>query len=387
MNSNPKNHKIFSSFLWAGFECTYAKAESFKRFDLLKASRHDEFCRFDYQLIRERGMQTVREGLAWYQIDKGNAEYDFSRFEPMMRIAKEEGIQQIWDLSHFDYPDHLDPFSDFFVSSYGEYAKRALETIRKYQAGTIFIVPVCEPSFHAWMCDNGLWAPYQKGKGTELKKQWVRAAINAMDAIWSIDFDVQFIHADPYMYRQPLRVRNKREQDFCDDFNNNVKYHSWDMICGKANPELGGNPKYLNFIGINYYFYNQQMVGINADGTFTFKSLSIDHKKRLPLHVIIRKLVDRYKTNIVISETGSYRERRPVWWNYILTEITEVTSRRLPLYGVCAYPILDIRKGAGFIVPKSGLWDFDQDTLTYERMPHEPTFKVLEEYFSKSRPA
>jgi beta-glucosidase/6-phospho-beta-glucosidase/beta-galactosidase len=375
----------FTSFLMAGFECTYAKAEEGRRFDLLKASRHDQQCRQDYQLIKERGIFTVREGLAWSQIDKGQGDYDFSRFEPLMKIGAQEGIQQIWDLNHFDFPDHLDPFSPSFSQAYGEYGKRALEVVRKYQKGTLYFVPVCEPSFFSWMCDRGLWAPYAKGKGTEFKKSLIKAAITAMKAIWEEDKDVHFIHVDPYMIRQPLRKTRADEVAFCEEFNETVRLDAWNMICGRSYPELGGEPQYLDIIGINYYLHNQQFVGFGKNGkdNLIFRTVPLGSPKRIPLSEILKDMHERYGRPMVMTETGSYRDRRPKWWNYILKEIDTAKEMKLPLYGVCAYPTLDILYGAGFILPKSGLWDFDQKAKDYRRIPYEPAFTVIEEYVKK----
>lgn len=375
----------FRSFFMAGYECTYALAEAGRRFDLLHASRHDERCAEDYQLLLERGISTVREGLAWHDIDRGNGEYDFSRFEPMMQTARSLGIQQIWDLSHFDFPERFDSFTDEFPRQYGEYAKRVITLIRKYQTGTLYICPMNEASFFAWMCDRGLWAPYQVGRGTEFKKQLIKAAIAAMDAIWQVDTDVQFIHIDPYMHRRPLRKRNQLEKDFCQDFNDNVKNFAWDVISGKVLPELGGDPKYLNIIGINYYFYNQQQVGINPNdhNDFRFRSISLKNPMRLSLQSILQEMYDRYQVPIILSETGSYRNRRPAWWQYILQEIDAALTNAVPLYGVCAYPTLDILRGAGFIIPKSGLWDFDQKAKDFMRIPDEETWKVIEPFIQK----
>jgi beta-glucosidase/6-phospho-beta-glucosidase/beta-galactosidase len=375
-----------SSFFIAGFECTYAKAEEGKRFDLLKASRHDEMIREDYEMIAKHGITTVREGLSWSQIDEGKGVYDFSRFEPMMKVGKELGIQQLWDLNHFDFPDHLDPFSDAFVKAFGEYAKHVIELIRKYQKGTLYITPFNEISFFAWMSDRGLWAPYAKGQGDEYKKRLVKAALHAMDSIWEVDKDVQFLHIDPFMYRQPLRVRSKEEQDFCNNFNEHVRFHAWDMICGKAFPELGGDPKYLNIVGINYYFYNQQLVGLQKEvdkDEYIFRSLSLNHPKRVPLHEIISIVYERYKKPIIITETGSYRNRRPTWWEYILKEVDTTLEKGVPLYGVCSYPTLDILSGAGFIIPKSGLWDFDQKVKDYKRMPEQDSLQIIQKYIRK----
>src|SRR5688572_9038400 len=134
----------FTSFIWAGFECTAALAAGRKRLNLLSASKHDEYCRDDYCRLKSLGITTVREGLNWSKIDKGNNEYDFARFEQIMKIGEEEGMQQIWDLNHFDYPISVDPFSPEFVTRFAEYGKRAINLIRKYQRGTIYIVPICE---------------------------------------------------------------------------------------------------------------------------------------------------------------------------------------------------------------------------------------------------
>jgi beta-glucosidase/6-phospho-beta-glucosidase/beta-galactosidase len=368
----------------AGFECTYARVSEQKRLDLLSASKHDEYVRLDYEMIKAEGIRTVREGLAWSQIDRGNGNFNFSRFQPMMQAAHDQSIQQIWDLNHFDFPDYLDPFSDKFILAYAEYSKRAWQIIRKYQPGQLFINPMNEPSFFAWMCDQGLWAPYKKGWGTIFKKQLIRAAIASMDAIWQEDPAVLFMHTDPYMYRLPMHAKNNEaERKFCNHFNQQVRFHSWDMLSGKTDPELGGDPKYLNILGVNYYFYNQQLVGIDNAGQMKFRTLSMSHKKRLPLTRIINELSERYHAPIVIAETGSYRKRREPWWSYILQEVDLSLALHQPIYGVCSYPTLDIAKGAGFIIPESGLWDFDTTDKTYQRIPHSQALSVIKQYAQK----
>ncbi len=369
----------------AGFECTYALAEKGRRFDLLSASKHDTYCQADYAMIKEVGMETVREGFSWSGIDKGSGHYDFSRFEPMLQAAKEEGIEQIWDLNHFDFPEDLDPFTTQFPARYAAYAKQCLKKIREYHKGPLYITPMNEPSFFSWMCDNGLWAPYAKGKGTEFKRQLVRAVIAAMDAIWEEDSTVQFIHTDPYMYRAPLRVKNEKEKAFCDDFNTHVKTHSWDMLAGIVEPELGGDPKYIGFLGVNYYFYNQQFVGINEHGHFSYKTIPLAHKKRLSLAAILHELYERYHTKMILAETGSYRKRRTSWWTHILGQVDDCLAEGLPLYGVCSYPTLDITRGSGFIVPQSGLWDFDCDDTTCQRIPHTETLAIISSYTKRKK--
>lgn len=370
----------FQSFVMAGFECTYAKAEKGRRFDLLAASKHDAYCQTDYQLIKQQGITTVREGLSWSQIDQGNGRYDFSRFLPMLQVAKEQGIEQLWDLNHFDFPEYLDPFSDDFSTAYARYAKECVRVLRTYSDRQLFISPLNEPSFFSWMCDRGLWAPYAKNQGPQFKRQLVKAAIAAMDACWEVDSSIAFLHPDPYMYRTPMHKTNIAEKEFCDDFNTTVRFESWDLLSGKRDPQYGGDPKYLQFIGMNYYFYNQQMVGIDDQKRYAFRSLALTHKRRLPLSTIITQLRDRYGAQILLSETGSYRKRRVTWWTYILNEVRACLEAGIPILGVCSYPTLDIMKGAGFIVPQSGLWDFDCTDKTCQRYPHEDALQIIRQF-------
>lgn len=371
----------------AGFECTYSKTEIRQRLDMLKETRHDEYCRLDYGLVKRLGIKTVREGLAWSQIDNGTFRYDFSRFERMMRIAKEEGVQQIWDLNHFDYPDYLDPFSPKFVRRFGEYARRAYEVIRKYQEGTLYIAPICEISFFAWIsCDRGVWAPYLKGRhnGFRFKQQLVRAAIAAMDAIWEEDPSVRFLHVDPFMRRKAFPPASPGALEHVRDFNETVRFEAWDMLAGKTYPEVGGQPKYLDIVGINYYYHNQEWVLSKGGKSLGFNAMPWDSPSRVSFADMVGEVYERYRRPIVISETGSYGALRYKWWSRVLREVEEGLERGLPIYGVCAYPAIDRPEHVNYLVPQSGLWDFEPGDNLHLRVPHKRTLRVIEEY-SKRR--
>lgn len=385
MNNLKKDKPHFSSFVWAGYECTYARNEVPERIDMLAASRHDEYCRIDYHLVKELGITTVREGLSWHQIDKGDGEYDFSRFESMMRIAKEENIQQIWDLNHFDFPDYIDPFSDRFVRQFAEYAKYALEKIRRYQEGPLYIAPINEISFFAWIGgDLGVWAPYKKGRdnGVSFKKQLAKASIAAMEAIWHEDASVRFIHIDPFMRRFAKKPANTKAIEHVEEFNEIVRFEAWDMIAGRTYPELGGNPKYLDIIGINYYFHNQEFVLSKGSDAISHQAMEWESEYRIPFWHMIKDVYDRYKRPIVITETGSFGDIRADWWKRTLKEIQDGVEQRLPIYGVCAYPTVDRPNSVNYLVRRSGLWDFEDDDLSCVRIPHTHSLDIIREYIN-----
>jgi hypothetical protein len=41
-------------------------------------------------------------------IEKRPYRYDFSSVLPMLRFARKAGLQVIWDLCHYGWPDHLE---------------------------------------------------------------------------------------------------------------------------------------------------------------------------------------------------------------------------------------------------------------------------------------
>jgi beta-glucosidase/6-phospho-beta-glucosidase/beta-galactosidase len=370
----------FRSFLLAGFECSAPVTHEGRRLDLLAASGHDRCSLSDYEAIAKIGMRTVREGFQWSRIDLGGGGYDFSRYLPMLQAAKEYGVQQIWDLSHFDFPERLDPLSGEFVDAYAEYSKRVIEVLRRYTAETLYIVPMNEPSFFAWMSECGLWSPFLGQNSYLFKRQLVRGAVGAMKAIWSIDRNVRFIHADPFMYRLPGRSDDLRDRKYCELFNEHTRWESWDLIAGRREPELGGRPEFLDIVGINYYLHNQQFALDDGGKEPFFECLALDDPRRLTISDIIRQVHDRYGRPAVLTETGSYEENRPAWWDTILSQVRDTLEQKLPLYGVCSYPTLDVTADAGFVIPYSGLWDFAPDDPDCRRIPHQPTIDVISRY-------
>ena len=60
----------FSSFMMAGFECSYPQLADGTRMDLLAASRHDVHVENDYAMLAELGIRTAREGFSWSHIDQ-----------------------------------------------------------------------------------------------------------------------------------------------------------------------------------------------------------------------------------------------------------------------------------------------------------------------------
>lgn len=372
----------FKSFVMGGFECAAPRIETKERIDSYTLTRHDELCREDYKLLKEAGIWTVREGFLWSEIDKGNGIYDFSRFEKMLQIGKEEGIEQMWDLNHFEYPDHLDPFKEEFVTEFARYAKKCIEVIKKYEHGPIYICPINEISFFSFMAGSvALWAPYGRSAGYRFKQQLVRATIAAMDAIWEADKNVRFIQIDPIFRRiakEPVTIVTKATEDIFRE----TKFQTFDMLSGKLLPELGGHPKYVQMIGANYYIYNQEWItGEDLNDAHCHEMIPFDSKERIPLKDMLQEVVDRYPgIPIVLTETGAHGSWRVPWWTRVLQEVDDCISANIPLLGVCAYPVIDRPDWHDMHLTNSGLWDFAKNDKKLTRIPHEASLHLVRDY-------
>src|SRR3954469_22069845 len=119
-----------------------------------------------------------------------------------------------------------------------------------------------EISFLAWAAaDVGCMYPFELARGVELKVQLVRACIAGIEAVRAILPGARFVQPDPLIHivqapDQP-GTRRRIEADRL------LQYQAWDMLSGRIWPELGGDPRYLDILGVNFYPDNQFML----DGT------------------------------------------------------------------------------------------------------------------------
>src|SRR5882757_4047485 len=97
--------EIFHSFLMGGFECSTHRIRKGKRLDMIAATRHDEFAKADYERMIAANIRVARDGLRWHLIENEPFQFHFSSLQNQVKAARETGIQIIWDVFHYGYPD------------------------------------------------------------------------------------------------------------------------------------------------------------------------------------------------------------------------------------------------------------------------------------------
>jgi beta-glucosidase/6-phospho-beta-glucosidase/beta-galactosidase len=322
---------LFRSFVLGGFECSTHRLRSGKRLDLIRSTRHDELARNDYLLLQRHGIRTARDGLRWHLIERTPYQYDFASARPMFHAAKETGMQVIWDLWHSGWPDDIDIFSSSFVDRFVAFAREAVKHISEHDS-TPYISPINEISFFSWAGgEGGIFNPFALHRGDEMKRQLVRASIQAIHAVRAVNPAVTICQIDPIINVVPRSesaedVRNAEEY-------RQSQFQAWDMITGRTCAELGGRDELIDAIGVNYYIHNQFI----WQGHMIVPS---DPRYR-HVSVMLQEVYERYRRPIFVAETGIEDDTRPAWFRYMCREVLMAIAQGVPVEGICLYPIVN----------------------------------------------
>lgn len=349
---------LFESFFQGGFECSTHRLRSGRRLDLVSSTAHDRFAAEDFARLRDYDIRTVREGVRWHLVETSPYRYDFSSALAVIRPARAAGMQVIWDLCHFGWPDGLDIFTPEFVRRFAGLARAFTQLLAGECDGPPFIAPVNEISFFAWFGGKaGLIDPYAERRGSELKEQLARAAIAATEAVWEVSPGARVVHVDPVIniIAHPSRPYDRLAADYYQL----LQYEAWDMIAGRLLPQLGGSERHLDIVGVTYYpdnqwFYsdaaNTRNIGIRRDDP---------HYRRFA--DILAEVYGRYRRPLLVAETGAEDDERPGWLRYVAGQAREAVAAGVPVEGVCLYPAVNFPGWLDDRHCHNGLWDYADD--------------------------
>ncbi len=351
----------FQSFFMGGFECSTHRPRSGRRLDLIAATGHDTHAHADYARADAQGIRTVRDGIRWHLIERRANRYDFTSVLPMLRAARTAGVQVVWDLCHYGWPDDIDIFRPAFVERFARMV-RAFAAVLAGETDTApVVVPVNEISFFAWAGgDTRSINPFKRGRGNELKAQLIRAAIAAIEAIRDVIPDVRVASAEPLIH--VINDPTRPHEGAAAEAYRLAQYQVWDMLCGREAPHLGGDMKYLDLVGVNYYPDNQWYFA----GPTVARPRTIDraHRDYRPFRQMLREVHDRYGRPVFIAETGCEDGGRAEWLRFVGREVRAAMRMGVPITGLCLYPILDYPGWNDDRHCHTGLWGYCDATGT-----------------------
>jgi beta-glucosidase/6-phospho-beta-glucosidase/beta-galactosidase len=324
---------------------------------MMAATQHDRFAGDDYFRLRQVGITSVRDTLRWHLIDRNGA-YDFSSVDGMATAARTHQMQVIWDLCHYGWPDDIDLFSAAFVDRFARFSRAAARYFREQSDAVPLYTPINEISFFAWAAGEvGWFHPFAIDRGGEVKRQLIRAHIASIEAIRDIDPRARIVSVEPIINVVP--PRGKPDVDGAAANYSNSQFEAWDMLCGALAPELGGHPKYLDVLGVNFYHDNQWE---HPGGEKIAWHIHPRDPRWVPFHQLFKRAYDRYQRPIFVAETSHVGSGRAEWLREMTQELVLAIDAGIPVEGICLYPIIDRFEWED---PdhwhNSGLWDFTRD--------------------------
>jgi hypothetical protein len=355
--SMPSN--LFNSFWMASFEGSDHVNRHGQALALNELTGHQQQASADYQRAAQFRMRTVRESVGW-RLSERKGRFDFSHLEPRARAAATSGTQVVWTLLHYGWPKDLDILSDGFVRRFARYAAAAASYLARYSATPPIYAPIHEISYLAWaLCESDLTQPGMhdlRNQTEAVKRQLVRAALAACDAIWAVDPRARILHTDPLIHiaapegRADLEAAAARQRE--------LQFEAWDMLSGRLAPELGGAPRYLDLIGLNYFPGNQWEAGSGRPLAWHLRDA-----RRADLCDLLAQVHHRYGRPLLIAETGHSGVGRGAWIREIADQVRLALQQGVPVQGICLYAVVD---RPDWNNPShwhgGGLWDFEAGT-------------------------
>jgi beta-glucosidase/6-phospho-beta-glucosidase/beta-galactosidase len=289
-------------------------------------------------------------------------------------------MQVIWTICHYGYPDGLDIFSPAFIDRFAGYCTALARFIHDHTDRIPFYTPINEISFFAWAAgDVGYIHPFEIERGGELKRQLIRAAIAGIEAIWQVDRQARIVQVEPVIHVMAPRDRPDLVERAAAQ--RAGQFEAWDMITGQMDPGLGGQPKYLDIMGINYYHSNQWE---HPDLRLRWEDDPRDDRW-VPLHRLLAEVYSRYRRPLFIGETSHFGAGRGPWLREIADEVKTAIRNGVPLEGITLYPIIDRPDWDDLDHwHNSGLWDLVPDEHgVLKRVLNEDYAAVFREILQK----
>jgi hypothetical protein len=315
-----------------GFECASQRLISGARLDLAVSTGHLATADADYARMAEHDLWIARDGFRWHAIERSPGRYDWSSARRLLQAADAAGLEVIWDLCHYGFPDDLDLRSAGFVERFAAFATAAAVLVRNESPMAPRYCPINEISFWAWAGgERAVLNPFWAGEGDALKRQLVRAALAAIEGIRSVDPRAEIFTAEPLIRVAAAELSTAAiaaAQSY-----HEAQYHALEMLLGRQAPELGGHADAVDVIGVNFYPDNQWVLG---GGTIPF-----GHHDYRPLSHLLLECSRRFERPLIIAETGAEGGARAAWLHYVSTEARAATTAGCDLLGVCLYPVTD----------------------------------------------
>jgi beta-glucosidase/6-phospho-beta-glucosidase/beta-galactosidase len=244
--------------------------------------------------------------------------------------------------------------------------------------GPYFFTPINEITFFSFCGGEWGWvAPYKNSKEDrfEFRKILCHAAIEGVKSIRSVHPEARMVHMDPLVHvvapRDKPQLKEAADHEtFIDTF------VAWDILVGKQHPELGGSPEILDIVGANNYSFGQMEYREHGPHA----ALSPDDDRIESLCTLMKRVWERYKRPMIISETSGMGGGRAAWLKDVMEEALAAVNEGMDLHGICLFPAVDMQDWHTGEWLNNGLCDMIREGDALRRVLHQPYVDELRKW-------
>jgi dTDP-4-dehydrorhamnose reductase len=354
--------------LWAGVECTVNRV-GYKYFNQCQKSGHSQRLQ-DLELFAELGIQRIRYPFLWEQAAPNLLEkIDWSWMDERAHELRRLSLKPIAGLLHHGSGPVYTSLIDLeFPEKFAYYARRFAERYAWIEDYTPINEPLTTARFSGLY---GVWYPHHRQDSSFVRAlyQQTRATILAMGAIREINPKARLIQTEDIGRTQGTELLAYQV-----DFENHRRWLSFDLLCGKVNPQ---HPLYNyllksglsvsdlqwlvdhscppDVLGLNHYVLSNRFldhriehypeVFHGGNGRHRYADVgAVDSTATRPPSPksIFREAWDRYRIPIAVTEVHLHgpRESQIRWFHEIWKAINELKAEGVEAQAITAWSLL-----------------------------------------------
>jgi hypothetical protein len=149
-----------------------------------------------------------------------------------------------------------------------------------------------------------------------------------------VDAQARFMHVEPIVHV----VAPADAPELADEAHRVAawQWQSWDLLCGRLEPELGGSPDAIDLMGFNHYHSSQWE--LRSERRLAWH---LQDPRRRPLGQLLFDAWQRYRKPQLLAETGHVGSGRAAWLHDVAAQVEDARARGVPVQGLCLYPLVD----------------------------------------------
>ena len=358
-------------FLWGSATSAYQIEGGLEKCDWAKvypagaATDHYRRYKEDFQLLQALSQNSYRLSIEWSRVEQTQGVFDedaIAYYRDMLKDLKSKDITVMVTLFHFTTPVWLSEQGGWSnKKSINAFADFAAKMHREFQDLVDLWITVNEPvNYVALGYITGRWVPRKRNPFAALLVfvYMIRAHKEAYQRMHRAQDDVRVGIAKGYTFVEPYK-----QSSFLDRMSVAVYQYVYNhLFLKKIN-------KYLDFIGVNYYFHAKiRFPGVQKNENVITSDLGWEVYPEGIYHVL--EDAQRYNVPLYVTENGLADEEDSKRKDFIKEHIRwihKAVSEGVDVKGYFHWSLLDNFEWERGFAPRFGLIAVDYDT--YQRTP------------------